>query len=67
VLRKDGPACPTFTASGTKVIYSPQKQRWLSAKEKLNSMLFPVYPETVAAAGVPYVMQLHMHEPPHTR
>jgi site-specific DNA-cytosine methylase len=43
---------PCYTHGSSMRVYSPYKRRWLTAREKLNSMLFPVVPQYASIAGV---------------
>ena len=43
---------PTYITTEAR-LYSPKEKRWVTVREKLNSMQFPVLPEVAFAAGVP--------------
>ena len=44
---------PTLTKAGRTRIWIPKHKRWLTAREKLHCMLFPVDESCASAAGVP--------------
>ena len=43
---------PTYLTTDSRLC-SPKEKRWVTVREKLNSMQFPVLPEVASAAGVP--------------
>jgi hypothetical protein len=49
---EDG-TCPCWTKSGTPRVWVSSLGRWVTAREKANSMGFPVFANTAQAAGVP--------------
>lgn len=57
-------AAPTYTASSSQRLWVPQKARWATSREKLNSLLFPCFSEMARSAGVP-MMQHHSLENAH--
>ena len=49
-----GGVLPTLTRVNTHM-YNPSEERWLTGREKMNAMGFPVFDETADAAGIPRV------------